>query len=150
MSVVDSTQSALLSAAIALSEKCKKSDSAFSVGAIIASPEGQIVSSGYSREFGRKWHAEEVALSKVSNNKLREAVLYSSLEPCSIRLSGKKSCCDLILESGITTVVFAAREPATFIIAKGVETLRARNIRVIECKKLAGHVRRINSHVWRA
>jgi diaminohydroxyphosphoribosylaminopyrimidine deaminase/5-amino-6-(5-phosphoribosylamino)uracil reductase len=122
---------------------------AFSVGCVIVSPGGLVLSTGYSRELGDSSHAEGVALQKLSNQSadLAGCTLYSSLEPCSVRKSGNKSCCSLILENGITRVVFAMREPLLFVNCTGLETLQAAGLEVIEISSLANQVRLTNSHL---
>ena len=71
-----------LTAAIELSRLCPVSDSAFSVGAVLVSPGGEPIATGYSREASDKDHAEEVALARAAGAALSVATIYSSLEPC--------------------------------------------------------------------
>jgi 5-amino-6-(5-phosphoribosylamino)uracil reductase len=119
-----------LRAAIDLSKQCPQVDTAFAVGAIIVNEEGKIITQGYSRETDPKMHAEESALDKLRDKHidLTKVTLYSSLEPCNQRLSRSKGCTQLIRESGITRVVFAATEPTIFVPGKGNERLQKSEI----------------------
>jgi len=73
---------------------CDASDSAFSVGSIVTTMDREILSTGYSREFGPDWHAEEVAIEKACRKitSLDNCILYSTLEPCGERASRPISC----------------------------------------------------------
>ena len=90
----------------------------YGVGCVIVNAEGIIIGTGYTGEIieeGKMRHAEDVAIAKAiaSGQKLAEPgiVLYSTLEPCSIRASGKTPCCHHIIDSGIKAVVYGAKEP---------------------------------------
>jgi len=52
--------------AIELSRRCPPSSTAFSVGAILVSQSGAMISTGYSRERDPSDHAEETALAKTT------------------------------------------------------------------------------------
>jgi pyrimidine deaminase RibD-like protein len=119
-----------LHAAHSLSKKCIPNATAFCVGAVIVDKNGNEIGTGYSRENGDRKHAEEIAIEKVlsEKEKLMGATLYSSLEPCGERLSGKKTCVERIIESGITRVVFGAYEPSTFVTGEGEEFLKRAGI----------------------
>jgi pyrimidine deaminase RibD-like protein len=138
-----------LRAAIELSRQCPPSASAFSVGAIIVDGSGTEIARGYSRETDSVSHAEEVALSKIdpADARLRSATLYSSLEPCSRRASRAVSCSQLVVEAGIRRVVFALREPGTFVVGEGAEVLGAAGIELVEIEELAGGVAEVNRHL---
>ena len=41
--------------------------------------------------------------------------IYTTMEPCSTRLSGKKSCTQLIIQAQISRVVIGIPEPSTFV-----------------------------------
>lgn len=125
--------------AIALSRHCPPSDTAFSVGAIIVDASGKEISRAYSRETDPISHAEEIALSRAAGDpRLTSATIYSSLEPCSKRASRPLSCSQLILDAGIPRVVYAYREPPTFVDGAGAEILAAAGVEVVEVAELAG------------
>ncbi|RJQ82314.1 dCMP deaminase [Pseudonocardiaceae bacterium YIM PH 21723] len=136
-----------LTKAIEVSRNCPLSSTAFSVGAVIVSPESRELATGYSREIGSQ-HAEETALQKITDRAaLDGATIYSSLEPCSSRSSGPVPCAKLIIDSGIRRVVFAYREPSVFVIGQGAELLEAHDIVVVELPELAEEVKAINRHL---
>jgi diaminohydroxyphosphoribosylaminopyrimidine deaminase/5-amino-6-(5-phosphoribosylamino)uracil reductase len=132
--------------AIDLSRQCPPSHEAFSVGAIICGADRKLISSGYSRERTASEHAEETAIKKAMEGDLdlSGATIYSSLEPCSPRLSGKTCCTDLIIYAGIKRVVFSLFEPATFVNCTGTARLREHAIEVVILEEFAHLVQQIN------
>lgn len=135
-----------LAAAIELSRKCPRSETAFSVGAIVVDGAGNRLAEGYSRQDRDRDHAEEAALRTLPGE-LSGATIYSSLEPCSARLSRPRTCSELIIAAGIRRVVFALREPSIFVLGDGAKVLREQGIAVIERAELADRVREINAHL---
>ncbi|KAK6330146.1 hypothetical protein TWF730_004645 [Orbilia blumenaviensis] len=111
---------------LALNEarKCTPSQTAFSVGAVLVDSTTRphrIVATGFSRELEGNTHAEEVCFAKwgkqsPSQESGNEYILYTTMEPCSERLSGKKPCVDRIVEfGGVSKVYVGCQEPSTFI-----------------------------------
>jgi diaminohydroxyphosphoribosylaminopyrimidine deaminase / 5-amino-6-(5-phosphoribosylamino)uracil reductase len=138
--------------AIDLSRLCPPSDKAYSVGAVVVGADGREISCGYSRETGPRVHAEESALAKIDEHdpRLFGATTYSTLEPCSHRLSARKTCAQLIIDSAQHRVVIAWREPDIFVDdCIGVELLVAAGKSVIELSDLARSARAVNSHLLR-
>lgn len=146
---VTSIDAELLRRAIELSRRCPPTRSAFSVGALLAAADGQVIATGYSRETDPHDHAEEAALTKAATDdpRLTTSTMYSSLEPCSARESRPLSCTALILAAGIPRVVFAWREPAVFTDCHGAEDLSAAGVDVTEVAELVPLVRAINAHL---
>jgi pyrimidine deaminase RibD-like protein len=140
---------ARLLAAIELSRSCPVVTTAYAVGAIIVDADGGELARGYSRETDPADHAEESALAKaaVTGIDLRQATIYTSLEPCTVRRSRSRTCTELILGAGICRVVFAMREPPTFADCRGAETLQEAGVEVVELTDLAGLVRQVNAHL---
>jgi 5-amino-6-(5-phosphoribosylamino)uracil reductase len=138
-----------LGEAVALSRRCPPSEGAYSVGAVIVGASGEVLATGWSRETDAKVHAEEAALSRVAADdpRLPGATIYSSLEPCSRRLSRPLSCSALIRRAGIGRVVFGLREPVLFVDGRGAEELAEAGVTVIELPELAGEVRAANAHL---
>jgi pyrimidine deaminase RibD-like protein len=149
--------------AIDLSRSCPPSPSAFSVGALVVASDGRILATGRSRETGPTAHAEQVALERLSRlsgpapgphrtdrSETAGLTLYSSLEPCSTRSSFPHSCTELIIEAGIPRVVFAWREPTTFVICEGTRILTEAGIEVLELDHYAREVREVNDHLFGA
>lgn len=135
-----------LGVAVELSRDCPPSTTAFAVGAIVVDADGNELARGYSRESGGTEHAEESALAKLdpADPRLRGATIYSSLEPCGRRASRPRTCTELILAAGIPRVVFALREPPTFVDGRGAERLAAAGVEIVELPSLADAVREVN------
>jgi 5-amino-6-(5-phosphoribosylamino)uracil reductase len=135
--------------AIELSRLSPPSASAFSVGAVIVSQDGEVLATGFSREQEDHDHAEEVALRKLGfrDPRLRRATIYSSLVPCGARASRPVTCVQHILAAGIPRVVFAWREPPLFTGGEGAEQLRAAGVAVTEVPELAARARSVNAHL---
>ncbi|MFC6082353.1 deaminase [Sphaerisporangium aureirubrum] len=144
------TDLAWLREAVNLSRLCPRSTTAFAVGAVIVTSTGQILATGYSREADPLDHAEEAALAKLppDHPHLRNATIYTSLEPCTTRASRPQGCTQLILTAAIPRVVFAWHEPDVFTDCTGAETLREAGVEVIELPTLAPEVRAVNSHLF--
>jgi riboflavin-specific deaminase-like protein len=138
-----------LSWAVELSRLCPPSGSAFSVGAVVVGEDGQVLSTGFSREQEDHDHAEEVALRKLGfrDPRLRRATIYSSLVPCGARASRPVTCVQHILAAHIPRVVFAWREPPVFTAGDGADQLRAAGVEVTEIPDLAARALAINAHL---
>lgn len=113
-----------------------QADWAPSLGCIIVSPSGTVLSSGYSRELPGNTHAEQCAIDKIgsptaSGPLLQGASLYTTMEPCSVRLSGNVPCVKRILDTGISTVYVGVEEPRDFVECEGTRMLREAGKRVI-------------------
>jgi pyrimidine deaminase RibD-like protein len=136
--------------AIDLAWRCPPSDTAYSVGAVVVAADGTELSRGFSREDDPHVHAEESALGKLAPDdpRLPGAVVYSTLEPCSLRKSRQRSCSQLIIAAGIGRVVIAWREPDLFVAdCQGVELLEQAGIWVTELPGLAGQAAAPNRHL---
>jgi diaminohydroxyphosphoribosylaminopyrimidine deaminase / 5-amino-6-(5-phosphoribosylamino)uracil reductase len=137
--------------AIELSRRCPPVPSAFSVGAVLVSGEGNVLATGYSRELGPKDHAEEVVLARAAGGALPSgATLYSSLEPCLARASKPRSCTELIIAAAIPRVVIAWLEPPLFTGGGGAAELRRAGVMVDEIPWLAELARSVNAHLFGA
>jgi pyrimidine deaminase RibD-like protein len=139
--------------AVSLARRCPPSDTAFSVGAVIVDAEGAELSRGFSREGGDPVvHAEEAALAKLSPGEARlaGATIYSTLEPCSQRMSRPRTCTELIIAAGLRRVVIAWREPALFVAdAQGYELLSRAGLTVTELPAFAADAIAPNRHLVR-
>jgi diaminohydroxyphosphoribosylaminopyrimidine deaminase/5-amino-6-(5-phosphoribosylamino)uracil reductase len=116
------------------------------VGAVIVDASGEEIAWGYSRETDEHVHAEESALAKLppDDPRLATATIYSSMEPCGWRKSRPRSCSRLIQEAGIPRVVFALREPSTFVDGTGAEQLTTAGVTLTEYPDLGELVREAN------
>lgn len=139
-------------------KKCTPSQTAFSVGAVLVDSTirpHRILATGFSRELEGNTHAEEVCFTKLMKeasppgNEI-ECTLYTTMEPCSERLSGKKPCVDRIVEFGrVSTVYVGCQEPSTFVAENtATSKLAGQGIRYLlvdgmssECRNVAtkGH-----------
>lgn len=135
--------------AVELAGRCPRSSGAYSVGAVIVA-DGIELSRGFSRQTDPHVHAEEAALARLdpADPRLARATLYSSLEPCTQRRSRPRTCTELILAAGIPRVVIAWREPPTLVAdCRGVETLQAAGVSVLELPELAAAAAAVNAHL---
>jgi diaminohydroxyphosphoribosylaminopyrimidine deaminase/5-amino-6-(5-phosphoribosylamino)uracil reductase len=97
------------------------------VGAVIASPAGDVIAEGWHERFGGP-HAEAAALARTGGA-ARGATLYVTLEPCCHH--GKTPpCTAAILAAGIARVVVAAGDPFPAVAGGGIAALGAAGIPV--------------------
>jgi diaminohydroxyphosphoribosylaminopyrimidine deaminase / 5-amino-6-(5-phosphoribosylamino)uracil reductase len=138
-----------LKRAIALSRNCPKTDRSFAVGAVLLDSQGQLVATGFSLELGTGWHAEEVALHKAAEQgvDVHGGTIYSSLEPCGTRLSGKCPCVHHIAAARLARVVFALKEPPLFVTGGGAAVLQQSGIEVLHLEELGPDVEEVNNHL---
>ena len=79
------------------------------VGAVILSPDGDVLSEGWHRGAGTP-HAEVDALSQLSADEVRGTTVIVTLEPCNH--TGRTGPCALaLIEAGVGRVVFSAEDP---------------------------------------
>ena len=99
------------------------------VGCVIVSEAGDIIGEGYHERFG-KAHAEEMAVQSVKNlEKLENAVVYVTLEPCAHE--GKTPpCADMLAKLPVARVVVAMKDPFPEVDGKGIARLREKGIKV--------------------
>ncbi|MCJ1408089.1 hypothetical protein MMC19_002162 [Ptychographa xylographoides] len=140
--------------ALALAEKSPPKPTNFRVGAILVDEErNEILSTGYTLELPGNTHAEQCCLQKIaaargiSEDKVGDVlpkgtVIYTTMEPCGMRLSGNLPCIDRILmtrkgpNGGIVKVYHGVQEPETFV---GQNTGRSRlEAAGIRCIHVAG------------
>ena len=116
--------------AIALSEKglgkCAPNPI---VGAVILDASGKIVGEGFHDRMKSNDHAEAVAI-KNAGDKAKGATIVVTLEPCN-HTGSTGPCTQAIIEAGISTVVFAVKDPNA-VAAGGADTLRAAGIKVVD------------------
>ena len=128
-----------LELALALASQCPSSHGkAYNVGCVIVDEtDGLVLSTGYSREADAV-HAEEIALAKLLNNTNHHhhrLVLVTTMEPCSLRLSGQEPCINRILQSPLSfsKIIVGCREPKKFNPnCVGLDMLRQGPISVID------------------
>jgi diaminohydroxyphosphoribosylaminopyrimidine deaminase / 5-amino-6-(5-phosphoribosylamino)uracil reductase len=140
-----------LALAVDLAGRCVPSPTAFSVGAVLITADGNLLATGFSRETDPADHAEEIALIKAAaaggRPLLRGATMYSSLEPCAVRSSRPTPCADLIIESGVGRAVIAWLEPPIFVPGGGAVLLREAGVTVNVLPEFATAARAVNAHL---
>lgn len=99
------------------------------VGAVVVSPEGVVVGSGYHKVAGGP-HAEVAALVEAGS-RADGATLYCTLEPC-CHTGRTGPCTERILAARVRRVVAAMRDPNPRVSGGGFERLRARGVEVLE------------------
>lgn len=94
--------------------------------------DGEIIAEGFHAGFG-ELHAERQLLLEIRNTQyaIRSSdVLYVNLEPCCHH--GKTPpCTDIIIESGVQTVVYGMFDPNTEVAGKGIARLQEAGIECI-------------------
>ena len=154
--------------ALRLADCCEATDTAFCVGCVVTASSKtptlleSLLATGYSREIPGNTHAEQCALQKieevsstkpprVGDSELLSLDLYTTMEPCSERLSGALPCVDRILAFNkeghhlirkdrdgaerpfrliITRVFQGVKEPEDFVACVGTARLRDTGIEV--------------------
>lgn len=117
------------------------------VGALVVSHD-EIIAEGYHRFFGGA-HAEVEALKCMAEDRLVDATLYITLEPCCYH--GKTpACTDLILKKGFKNVVIGMIDPNPKVNGRGVKILQDAGVNVSvgllekKCRELNfGYIKRL-------
>ncbi|KAL5606014.1 hypothetical protein BROUX41_006196 [Berkeleyomyces rouxiae] len=145
---------------LALAEACKSppKDTNFRVGAVLVDTEtNAVVATGYTLEMPGNTHAEESALKKlalvhsttedglssVRDLTHRAYAIYTTMEPCSLRLSGNKPCTDRLVDqhAWLRRVYYGVGEPETFVQQNtGRCKLRAAGIEVVHVPGLENNI----------
>jgi diaminohydroxyphosphoribosylaminopyrimidine deaminase / 5-amino-6-(5-phosphoribosylamino)uracil reductase len=110
------------------------------VGAVIVSPDGQIVGEGFHTYEGVK-HAEVLALEQAGD-RARGATLYLNLEPC-CHTGRTGPCVDAVIRAAIARVYAAMADPNPKVAGKGFERLRSAGLEV-HCGVLEQEARKLN------
>jgi diaminohydroxyphosphoribosylaminopyrimidine deaminase / 5-amino-6-(5-phosphoribosylamino)uracil reductase len=141
----------LMELAFAESERCPPSPTAYSVGAVLTTPNREIIVTGYSRETGEQDHAEEAAFKKANGKDLQGAWLYVTLEPCGMRKSKPKSCSELTIDHRIARVIYATAEPPFFVAQQsGLQRLATASIQLVHLKGFEGRFEQLHPHLYKA
>jgi len=156
---------AFMKLALDEASKCIPIPTAFCVGCVIVVPvrsatgveERVILSTGYSRELEGNTHAEANALTKAQDLTpaelgkffpegissdggvdllLKEADVYTTLEPCSIRTSGLPACADALVGAKVRRCYIGVAEPDDFVICEGADKLKKSGVEVVWLKGL--------------
>ena len=99
------------------------------VGCVIISKDGELIGEGFHEKFGEA-HAETNAVASVkSKDKLRDATVYVTLEPCS-HYGKVPPCSTMLSKLPIKKVVIAHQDPNVKVNGRGISELRDKNIQV--------------------
>ncbi|MBS3765585.1 bifunctional diaminohydroxyphosphoribosylaminopyrimidine deaminase/5-amino-6-(5-phosphoribosylamino)uracil reductase RibD [Candidatus Bipolaricaulota bacterium] len=109
------------------------------VGAVIVN-QGEVVGTGYHEKFGGP-HAEVNALDEAGEN-AEDATMYVTLEPC-VHHGKTPPCADKIIESGISSVHVAIKDPNPKVSGKGITKMQRAGIEV-RLGSLADKARKVN------
>ncbi|KAK9424158.1 putative CMP/dCMP-type deaminase domain-containing protein [Seiridium unicorne] len=118
-----------LKLALSLATQSPPRPTNYRVGAVLLdTATNKILSTGYTLELPGNTHAEQCCFEKlasehgIDSGNLSEVLpdevaLYTTMEPCSFRLSGNLPCVDRILGIGskIKTVYVGVKEPEKFV-----------------------------------
>ncbi|KAM0331556.1 hypothetical protein ACHAQA_003234 [Verticillium albo-atrum] len=130
LSITPGDHKAYLQYALALAAKSPPKSTNYSVGAVLVDPDtNTVVSTGYTLELEGNTHAEQCCFMKlaaahgVAEEDLATAIrspplaLYTTMEPCSERLSGNLPCTQRVLRLKplIGTVYVGVQEPEKFV-----------------------------------
>ncbi|KAI9253980.1 cytidine deaminase-like protein [Phascolomyces articulosus] len=106
-------------------------EKAYCVGAVLVQND-RLLTTGFSRELPGNTHAEECALLKLQDiNQAKGGIMYTTMEPCSTRLSGNRPCTDRLIEAQIERVVMGVREPPDLVQCTGIQQLKDHGIEVV-------------------
>jgi pyrimidine deaminase RibD-like protein len=131
--------------AIAEAHRSQPSENAYCVGCVVVR-DGQVLSSGFSRELPGNTHAEQVALHKL-HFEAQGATVYTTMEPCSTRMSGNVPCVQSCLRAGVARVVIGVMEPKTFVVCEGVRLLKDAGVDVKLLEGLEADCLAPNAHL---
>lgn len=112
------------------------------VGAVILDKNLRFVSDGFHKKCGEA-HAEVNAINSALSNgiDITGGTIIVNLEPCA-HFGKTPPCADLIIKSGLSTVVIGCKDPNKKVAGKGIEKCKKAGLKVIcgvledECKKL--------------
>ncbi|KAJ3246336.1 hypothetical protein HDU77_009007 [Chytriomyces hyalinus] len=139
-------------------------ESSYCVGAVLAAVDKRTntataLTTGFSRDLPGNTHAEECCFIKLPEDQKAQLladentalVMYTTMEPCGLRLSGKLPCASLILNAGyIKRVVVAIREPPNFVEeCTGAQLLQDHGIEVVFMDEYAEAAREPFKHLFK-
>ena len=79
------------------------------VGAVIIDKDGNVIGEGFHDRMNSKDHAEVVAINNAAR-RTKGATMVVTLEPCN-HVGKTPACTQVIIDAGITTVVYAVSDP---------------------------------------
>ncbi|GKT46498.1 bifunctional protein RIB2 [Colletotrichum spaethianum] len=157
-SIAPGDHTAYLQYALSLAKRSPPKPTNYRVGAVIVNPANNtVVSTGYTLELPGNTHAEQCCFMKlaeqygVTEEELGSVIktplaLYTTMEPCSIRLSGNLPCTKRILQlrSFIKTVYVGVQEPEKFVKDNtGRGAFERAGVDFVHVKGLEGEILRV-------
>jgi ATP-dependent DNA helicase RecG len=103
------------------------------VGAVLATPDGEIIGTAHRGELRDGDHAEFTVLERKNRNKvLTGMVVYATLEPCApgARNHPKLSCAERILNARIGKVYIGYIDPDPTVAGEGRDFLKDNDIEI--------------------
>ncbi len=100
------------------------------VGAVVVSPDGEILGEGWYEGPRGNPHAEVVALEQAGE-RARGSTLYCTLEPCDHHGS-TPPCTEALIAAGVARAVIAAGDPNPVVDGRGLAKLRGAGVAVDE------------------
>ena len=97
------------------------------VGAIVVK-DGHVIGEGYHQKYGES-HAEINAIN-AAGLFVKDATLYSTLEPCCHSDKQTPPCVNHIIEKGFSRVVIASNDPNPLVNGKGLKLLQDAGVEV--------------------
>lgn len=117
------------------------------VGCVVLDASNKFIASGYHAKVG-EGHAEVNAIKGLSNDVLRGAKVFVTLEPCAHQ--GKTpSCAKMLAKLPIQKVIFGLVDPNPLVAGQGAEIIRAAGIEVEEFKNFKEELEQVCEHfLW--
>jgi pyrimidine deaminase RibD-like protein len=115
--------------AVRVARRCQGGPADPFVGAV-AVKDGVMLKSAHRGEKAAGEHAEFTLLRKLKGEVLSGATIYTTLEPCTVRGTGKTPCVGHLLDRKVARVVIGMLDPNPLVSGRGVRQLRQANIQV--------------------
>lgn len=150
-------QMAYMRLAMEQAEKSPPKPTNFRVGAVVVDASNNILATGYTLELPGNTHAEQCCFLKlaqqygVPEERLQDVLpsglsLFTTMEPCSKRLSGNLPCVERVLrlKPCIRRVYVGVMEPETFVASNtGRRSLEDAGIEVVHVPGLEDELLKI-------
>ncbi|KAK1972032.1 cytidine deaminase-like protein [Colletotrichum sublineola] len=158
VSITPGDHSTYLQYALSLAERSPPKPTNYRVGAVLVNPaNNSVVSTGYTLELPGNTHAEQCCFIKLAEQYgvaeedlcsvvKKPLVLYTTMEPCSVRLSGNMPCIKRILQLRplIKAVYVGVQEPEKFVRDNtGRGALERAGINFVHVKGLEGEILKV-------
>jgi diaminohydroxyphosphoribosylaminopyrimidine deaminase/5-amino-6-(5-phosphoribosylamino)uracil reductase len=117
------------------------------VGCVILDSQNRFLSKGYHARYGEA-HAEVNALIGLSEDQLKDAKVYVTLEPCAHQ--GKTpSCAKALAKLPVREVIYGIQDPNPLVAGKGLEILQAAGISIRQFEGLQTELEEVCEHfLW--